>query len=80
MGIDVLKTMLAELDECAALLRPHYTDESDDELRFLAMYWRPERYKNGCWPSDLEIRGYKARAAEKRAAAEQLAAAKVAAE
>jgi hypothetical protein len=80
MGIDVLKTLHAELDECAALLRPHYADESDDELRFLATYWRPKRYETGRWPSSEEIEGHKAQKAKERAAAERVAAAKVAAE
>jgi hypothetical protein len=73
--------MNSELDECVALLRPHYPDEDDKQLRSHAMYWRPQRYETGRWPSHQEIELYKARRAaekalaEKRAAAEKLAAA-----
>jgi hypothetical protein len=74
--IDVLRTLTAELDECIALLRPHYPDENDEQLCARAMYWRPKRYEIGRWPSSAEIEEHKAKKAKEEAAA---AAAKAAA-
>jgi hypothetical protein len=58
---DILETMRAELDEGAALLRPHYPNADDDSLRQHAEYWRPWRYKMGRWPSAEEIETAKAK-------------------
>jgi hypothetical protein len=80
MTIDVLESLNAELDECAALLRPHYPDENDEQLRARAMYWRPKRHETGRWPSSQEIEEYKAEKAAEKAPAEKPAAAKAAAE
>ena len=61
---DILETMEAELDECVALLRPHYPEEKNEQLRNRATGMRQERYARGRWPSDNEIAEMKA-AAEK---------------
>jgi hypothetical protein len=81
MTIDTLKSLNAELDECAALLRPHYPDENDEQLRTHAMGWHRQRCKDGRWPSSKEIEDYKAEKAAEKVAAERrrLAAEKLAA-
>jgi hypothetical protein len=63
-GIDVLETLKAELDWCVALLRPHYPEEDDAQLRDRAIDLRAECYARGRWPSDDEIVTRKAKAAE----------------
>ena len=63
-GIDVLETLNAELDEGARLLRPHYPEEDDAQLRVRAAGLRQECYARGHWPSDAEIATRKAKAAE----------------
>jgi hypothetical protein len=66
--IDALETLKAELDEGVALLRPHYPEETDVQLRDHALYLRSERYARGRWPSDDEIMERKAKAADEAAA------------
>jgi hypothetical protein len=68
IGIDVLETLKAELDWCVALLRPHYPEEDDAQLRDRAIDLRAECYARGRWPSDNEIVARKAKAAEEGAA------------
>jgi hypothetical protein len=53
--IDSLKSLNAELDEYAALLRSHFPDESDEQLRARAISWHSKRCKDGRWPSSQEI-------------------------
>ena len=48
--IDSLTTMHAELDEGVELLRPHYPEATDRELRARAESLRPRRYADGRWP------------------------------
>lgn len=52
---DILKTMNDEIDEGAALLRPHYPEATPNQLRDRAMCMRADRYKDGHWPSDEEL-------------------------
>jgi hypothetical protein len=59
---NILETLQAELDECVALLRPHYPNEDDNALRERAVRLRPERYEKGRWPSAEEIEADKAKA------------------
>lgn len=71
-------TLKAELDECIELLRPHYSDATDEELHARAEWMRPKRYAAGRWPTAEEI---EAKAKEEaRVAAEEAAAKKAAAE
>jgi hypothetical protein len=47
--------MRAEIEECVALLRPHYPEASDKELRRRAECMRSRRYELGKWPDDADI-------------------------
>jgi hypothetical protein len=80
--IDVLEIIKDELDECVALLRPHYPADDDDTLRERAVGWRQSRYAKGRWPTDEEIETRKAKEAAEKAkeAAARAAAEKEAAE
>lgn len=49
-AIDSLAMMLAELDEGIGLLRPHYPEATDGELRARAMGLFRPRYAEGRWP------------------------------
>jgi hypothetical protein len=51
----IIRTLDAELDEGAALLRPHLPEASDDELRRRAECMRPRRYETGRWPPETEL-------------------------
>lgn len=53
--IDTRQSMLEEIDEAAALLRPHYPGASHKELRARAETMRAARYERGSWPSAEEI-------------------------
>lgn len=72
---DILETMKAEVDECVALLRPHYPDQTEEWLHDCAMRMRPKAYAEGRWPTDEEIAVKKAKevAAEKEAAEKEAA-------
>jgi hypothetical protein len=76
--IDSLETMKAELRHLVQLLRPHYPEETDDELTALAMDMRPKVYAKGCLPTDEEIKRRKAAEIAAKKAAEMLAEAKAA--
>jgi hypothetical protein len=72
MKNDVLATMAAEIDECVGLLRPHYPEALENQLRAIAMDMRAERYQVGHWPSDEEIAEAKGKAEAKAAAEMQV--------
>jgi hypothetical protein len=55
LEMDSLETLKAEMDECVALLRPHYPDDTEERLYERAMCMRPQRYATGRWPTDDEI-------------------------
>jgi hypothetical protein len=48
--IDSFATLLAELAEGVELLRPHYPEASDEELRARAAGLLGRRYAEGRWP------------------------------
>ena len=52
-----LTAMKADVEECAALLRPHYPEASDEELHRRAACMRSRRYETGRWPSEADILG-----------------------
>ena len=54
--IDSLENMKAELEHLVQLVRPHYPEESDDELIAIAMDMRPQVYAKGRLPTDEEIK------------------------
>jgi hypothetical protein len=65
---DILKTMLAELDEAIELMRPHFPDDSEDALFARAASKRRERYAKGRWPDFAEVAKEEAEMAKKEAA------------
>jgi hypothetical protein len=68
---DLLKTLEAEIDEGAELLRPFYPDAGGDELRDRALSLLRNRYARGHWPTAEEIEAKKAEEAEKEGKAEK---------
>jgi hypothetical protein len=52
---DILETMANEIAEAVALLRPHYPNEDEDQLRRRAEVMHPRRYERGRWPSSDEL-------------------------
>jgi hypothetical protein len=48
---DILKTMLAELDEATGLLRPHFPHDDEQQLRERARIWTQRKYETGMWPA-----------------------------
>jgi hypothetical protein len=66
--IDSLENMKAELRHLVQLLRPHYPEETDDELTALAMDMRPKVYAKGRLPTDKEIKAVAKKRAEMAAA------------
>lgn len=54
-GCDILASIRGEIAECADLLRPHFLDETPEELRTRALSLLEGRYQTGRWPSDTEL-------------------------
>jgi hypothetical protein len=52
---DILATMNEEIDEAVALLRPHYPNKDEVQLRRRAEAMRSRRYEQGRWPSSDEL-------------------------
>lgn len=59
-AVDSLATLLAEVDEGIELLRPHYPDAADGELRTRAVGLLPRRWADGQWPDLAAIAQEKA--------------------
>ena len=51
---DILETMRA-LAEAVELMRPHFPEDSEDELLARAEYWRQDRYQEGRWTDFAEV-------------------------
>jgi hypothetical protein len=53
--INVLTTIVDELAEAVALMRPHFPNDDEYTLRSRAMALRAERYRIGHWPDFQEL-------------------------
>jgi hypothetical protein len=51
----IITSLRAQVEECVALLRPHYPEASDEELHRRAACMRSRRHADGHWPSDTDI-------------------------
>ena len=49
---DVLVTMIDEIAYAVGILRSHYPEDSETELRARAEVLRANRYQSGRWPFD----------------------------
>jgi hypothetical protein len=54
-SIDVLATIIDELAEAVALMRPYFPDDDEATLCGRAMALRAERYRIGRWPDFSEV-------------------------
>jgi hypothetical protein len=52
---DVLVTMADEIAEAVEILRPHYPEDGEADLRQRAAALRAQRYQSGRWPSSSTI-------------------------
>ena len=52
---DLLSTMADEIAEAVEILRPHYPEDGEADLRQRAEALRGERYQSGRWPSSDEL-------------------------
>jgi hypothetical protein len=52
---DLLATMADEIAEAVEILRPHYPEDGEADLRQRAAVLRGERYQSGRWPSSDEL-------------------------
>jgi hypothetical protein len=52
---DILATMADEVAEAVEILRPHYPQDSESELRHRAEGLRANRYQTGRWPASDEL-------------------------
>jgi hypothetical protein len=53
--IDVFQTMRDEIAEAVELMRPHFPNDDEDDLRARAEAWRWKRYADGRWPDFAEV-------------------------
>ena len=53
--IDVLTTIVDELAEAVALMRPYFPNDDEYTLRNRAIALRAERYRIGHWPDFSEV-------------------------
>jgi hypothetical protein len=66
-AVDGLQAMIDEIAEGVELVRPHYPEADERELKFRAQTLRNEKHRRGSWPGAEELA---ARAASEREAEE----------